>query len=138
MSEPAKRPASTSSYGIDVSADPVALARDLIRCPSVTPAEGGAIAYLEKLLKGAGFTVKRVTFSEPGASFVLGYDSPRLRAGFQEPEPEAHRRWTTGTALLPRRCLDLFEGPFEIAIHVVCTARYAIAEDWENGQMSAA
>src|SRR5215218_9424216 len=47
-------------------ADPIAIARDLIRCPSVTPAEGGALALIEKLLKGAGFDVHRVTFAEPG------------------------------------------------------------------------
>ncbi|MBO0712733.1 MAG: succinyl-diaminopimelate desuccinylase, partial [Acetobacteraceae bacterium] len=52
------------------SADPVAIARDLIRCPSVTPAEGGALAYLEARLNGAGFAVQRVTFSEPGADDV--------------------------------------------------------------------
>ena len=40
--------------------DPVALAADLIRCPSVTPAEGGALALLETLLRGAGFTCTRV------------------------------------------------------------------------------
>ena len=51
-------------------ADPVAIARDLIRCPSVTPAEGGALALIEKLLKGAGFTVHRVTFEEPGSDPV--------------------------------------------------------------------
>jgi succinyl-diaminopimelate desuccinylase len=51
-------------------ADPVAIARDLIRCPSVTPAEGGALGYLEGQLKGAGFTVQRITFSEPGAADV--------------------------------------------------------------------
>ena len=50
--------------------DPVTLARDLLRCPSVTPAEGGALAYLETVLKGAGFTVHRLTFSEPGAADV--------------------------------------------------------------------
>ncbi|MEZ5891441.1 MAG: succinyl-diaminopimelate desuccinylase, partial [Xanthobacteraceae bacterium] len=47
-------------------ADPIAIARDLIRCRSVTPAEGGALALLETTLAGAGFTVERVTFSEPG------------------------------------------------------------------------
>ena len=47
-------------------ADPVAIARDLLRCPSVTPAEGGALAFLESVLKGAGFTVHRMTFREPG------------------------------------------------------------------------
>ena len=43
-------------------ADPVAIARDLIRCRSVTPAEGGALAYIEGRLKGAGFAVHRITF----------------------------------------------------------------------------
>jgi succinyl-diaminopimelate desuccinylase len=53
-----------------MSADPVAIARDLVRCPSVTPAEGGALALIETLLKGAGFTVHRVTFAEPGTAPV--------------------------------------------------------------------
>ena len=50
--------------------DPVEIARALIRCHSVTPAEGGALAYLEKLLKSAGFEVHRVKFSEPGTADV--------------------------------------------------------------------
>jgi len=53
-----------------MSADPVAIARDLLRCPSVTPAEGGALAYVEKTLKAAGFTVHRMSFSEPGTDDV--------------------------------------------------------------------
>ncbi len=40
--------------------DPVALTADLIRCPSVTPEEGGALVLLEKLLSEAGFTCTRV------------------------------------------------------------------------------
>ena len=40
--------------------DPVALTADLIRCPSVTPAEGGAITLLDALLGGAGFRTARV------------------------------------------------------------------------------
>ncbi len=40
--------------------DPVALTAQLIRCPSVTPAEGGAIALLDALLSGAGFATTRV------------------------------------------------------------------------------
>jgi succinyl-diaminopimelate desuccinylase len=47
-------------------ADPIAICRDLLRCPSVTPAEGGALAYLEKILGSAGFKIERVTFSEAG------------------------------------------------------------------------
>jgi succinyl-diaminopimelate desuccinylase len=40
--------------------DPVNLTARLIRCPSVTPAEGGAIALLAKELAEAGFTCTRV------------------------------------------------------------------------------
>lgn len=40
--------------------DPVALSAELIRCPSVTPEEGGAIALLEGLLSAAGFETHRV------------------------------------------------------------------------------
>src|SRR5579859_606164 len=65
-------------------ADPIALARDLLRCPSVTPAEGGALALLERALSGAGFAVQRVTFSESGADDIenlyarIGTASPHL------------------------------------------------------------
>jgi succinyl-diaminopimelate desuccinylase len=67
-----------------MSADPVAIARDLVRCPSVTPAEGGALALIETLLKGAGFTVHRVTFAEAGTAPVenlyarIGTGAPHL------------------------------------------------------------
>jgi succinyl-diaminopimelate desuccinylase len=50
-----------------MAADPVAIARDLIRCRSVTPEEGGALDYLQQVLGGAGFAVQRATFAEPGA-----------------------------------------------------------------------
>jgi len=65
-----------------MTSDPVALARALIQCPSVTPAEGGALAFLESVLKPAGFTVERVTFSEPGTPDV---DNLYARIGTQGP-----------------------------------------------------
>ncbi len=40
--------------------DPVALTQSLIRCPSVTPEEGGAIVLLDDLLSAAGFQTTRV------------------------------------------------------------------------------
>lgn len=40
--------------------DPVQLTADLIRCPSVTPEEGGALALLEAHLGAAGFACTRV------------------------------------------------------------------------------
>jgi succinyl-diaminopimelate desuccinylase len=65
-------------------ADALALARELLRCPSVTPAEGGALGLLEGVLKGAGFDAHRVTFTEPGNAPVenlyarLGSAAPHL------------------------------------------------------------
>jgi succinyl-diaminopimelate desuccinylase len=66
------------------SADPVAIARDLVRCRSVTPEEGGALAYLQNLLAKAGFAVHRMTFAEPGTAPVenlyarIGQEKPNL------------------------------------------------------------
>jgi succinyl-diaminopimelate desuccinylase len=40
--------------------DPVALTADLVRCPSVTPEEGGALVLLEDLLTSGGFDCTRV------------------------------------------------------------------------------
>ena len=42
----------------------------LLRCPSVTPAEGGALDVIENHLAPAGFAVHRVVFSEPGTPDV--------------------------------------------------------------------
>lgn len=43
-----------------MATDPVALTADLIRCPSVTPDEGGALLLLEQRLSDAGFACTRV------------------------------------------------------------------------------
>ena len=51
-----------------MTADPIAIARDLIRCRSVTPEDGGALGFLQGLLEQAGFTVQRTTFTEPGTA----------------------------------------------------------------------
>jgi succinyl-diaminopimelate desuccinylase len=69
---------------LTVPADPIAITRDLIRCRSVTPAEGGALVYLEGILRGAGFTTHPIAFSEPGTDDVqnlyarIGTDGPHL------------------------------------------------------------
>jgi succinyl-diaminopimelate desuccinylase len=67
-----------------MASDPITIARNLIRCPSVTPAEGGALSCLEKILTAAGFAVERVTFSQAGTPDVenlyarIGKASPHL------------------------------------------------------------
>ena len=52
------------------SLDSLDLAQRLIRCPSVTPVEGGALDLLEAVLGGLGFTCHRLPFSEPGTADV--------------------------------------------------------------------
>ncbi len=44
--------------------DPVSLTRDLIRCPSVTPADAGALGILQDALEGMGFVCTRYPFKE--------------------------------------------------------------------------
>lgn len=46
--------------------DSVALTQALVRCASVTPTEGGALALLDAVLSTEGFKVERPVFSEPG------------------------------------------------------------------------
>jgi succinyl-diaminopimelate desuccinylase len=46
--------------------DPVALAQALIRCPSVTPKDAGALGVLVEVLKPLGFACERLAFEEPG------------------------------------------------------------------------
>lgn len=50
--------------------DPVRLTADLLRCPSVTPNEGGALVLMEKLLSEAGFTCTRVDRGEVSNLFA--------------------------------------------------------------------
>ena len=52
--------------------DPVELTRDLIRIPSVTPADEGAMDVLERALTGLGFTCRRMVFEGPTG---VGHDA---------------------------------------------------------------
>jgi succinyl-diaminopimelate desuccinylase len=59
--------------------DPLPLLQDLIRCPSVTPADAGAMAVLEAALAPLGFTCTRLRFGEIENLFARrGTDGPHL------------------------------------------------------------
>jgi succinyl-diaminopimelate desuccinylase len=84
---------------IRVPADPVEITRELVRCPSVTPEEGGAIAYLQRVLTGAGFEVHRLMFTEPGYDNIenlyarIGTDAPHfVFAGHTDVVPPGEAR----------------------------------------------
>jgi succinyl-diaminopimelate desuccinylase len=59
--------------------DPLPLLQDLIRCPSVTPADAGAMAVLEAALEPLGFTCTRLRFGEIENLFARrGSEGPHL------------------------------------------------------------
>ena len=67
-----------------LATDPAENLATLLRCPSVTPDEGGALSALQAMLEPLGFNVERVTFSDDGTPDVenlyarLGSESPHL------------------------------------------------------------
>jgi len=68
---------------VERPADPVALARALIRCPSVTPADAGALDVAEAALRDLGFSCHRLVFEAEGT----------------EPVDNLWARWGTGRPL---------------------------------------
>ncbi|MFQ6547550.1 succinyl-diaminopimelate desuccinylase [Aestuariibius sp. 2305UL40-4] len=80
--------------------DPIALTADLIRCPSVTPEDGGALDLLAGKLSAAGFTCQRVDrngtpnlfarWGDKGAAKTFGFN------GHTDVVPVGDRAaWTT-------------------------------------------
>ncbi len=79
----------------------LALTRDLLRCPSVTPADAGALGVLETRLRAAGFETHRLVFSQEGTPDIdnlfakIGAGRPHLVfAGHTDVVPPGDpRRW---------------------------------------------
>lgn len=94
-------PNTPSSLAFD-PLDPVALTQALVRCPSVTPAEGGALTLLDAVLSAEGYTVQRPRFSEPDMPEIenlyarIGSEGPVLViAGHTDVVPPGDAaRWT--------------------------------------------
>lgn len=64
--------------------DALPLLQDLIRCPSITPAEAGSLTVLEDYLSAAGFVCQRLIFKQDGTPDVenlfarIGKEGPHL------------------------------------------------------------
>ena len=84
--------------------DPVPLLQDLIRCRSVTPAEGGALTLLENTLSAEGFICQRLIFKAEATPDVenlfarFGTASPHLCfAGHTDVVPPGEEaQWSHG------------------------------------------
>jgi succinyl-diaminopimelate desuccinylase len=122
--------------------DAVSITRDLIRCPSVTPVDAGALGVLEDILKAAGFEVHRVTFGEPGTADVdnlyarIGTSAPHITfAGHTDVVPPGDESaWSHGAFsgevkdgfLYGRGAVDMKGG---IACSVAAVLEYLAAND---------
>lgn len=62
--------------------DSVGILQSLVRCPSVTPDDAGTLDYLTELMKSAGFSAIRLSFSAPSTPDV---DNLILRIGSGRP-----------------------------------------------------
>ena len=130
--------------------DPVAIARELIRCRSVTPDEGGALAYLQGLLSRAGFEVHRAVFAQPGTAPVdnlyarIGTSRPNLLfAGHTDVVPPGNESaWShppfageiAGNRLYGRGAVDMKGG---IACFAAAAIDYLATHDGKpNGSIS--
>ncbi|MGH7066549.1 MAG: succinyl-diaminopimelate desuccinylase [Acetobacteraceae bacterium] len=76
--------------------DPLALARALIRCPSVTPEDAGAQDVLARALEGLGFRVQALRFGEVHNLYARLGDSPPLFcfAGHTDVVPPGDANWS--------------------------------------------
>ena len=123
-----------------MSNDALSIAQDLLRCPSVTPTDAGALGVLEARLKDAGFEVHRVTFSEEGTADIdnlyarIGSGAPHISfAGHTDVVPAGDEAaWTHGAFsgdvkdgyLYGRGAVDMKGG---IACSVAATLDYLAA-----------
>lgn len=84
------------SAGQVAGTDPLPLAQALIRCRSVTPADGGALAVLEAALAPLGFTCHRLRFGEVENLYARrGSGEPHLMfAGHTDVVPPGNAPWT--------------------------------------------
>jgi succinyl-diaminopimelate desuccinylase len=128
--------------------DAIALAQALIRCPSVTPRDAGALGVLEKALVPLGLTCHRLRFEQEGFDPV---DNLYARIGMDAP----HFCYAGHTDVVPPGDVSLWRhGPFEaeirdstlygrgaadmkssIAAFASATARY-LADDKLKGSIS--
>ncbi len=131
------------------AADPIANLQTLIRCPSVTPAEGGALAALEAMLLPLGFKVERMVATEPGMPDIenlyarLGTDAPHLMfAGHTDVVPPGDETsWSkppfaaeiAGGELFGRGAVDMKGG---IACFVAAVARHIDLHGAPRGSIS--
>lgn len=94
-----------------MASTPIEITQALVRCPSVTPEEGGALTCLQTPLEDAGFTCQRLVFSDTDTPDV---DNLFARIGTGKP----HICFAGHTDVVPPGNLDDWtHPPFDAEIH---------------------
>ena len=84
MNKPVQRHRLTNCYETKIIIDALQLARDLIRRPSITPEDAGALGVLQQALEKLGFTCHRLSFTDTDTPPVenlyarIGTNSPNF------------------------------------------------------------
>ncbi len=84
MNKPVQRHQLTNCYETKIIIDALQLARDLIRRPSITPEDAGALGVLQQALEKLGFTCHRLSFTDTDTPPVenlyarIGVNSPNF------------------------------------------------------------
>ena len=129
--------------------DPIANLSALLRCPSVTPEDAGALDALEAMITPLGFVAERPVFSEDGTPDIknlyarMGKEGPHLMfAGHTDVVPVGHEAaWThppfaaeiAGGDLYGRGAVDMKGG---IACFVAAVARHIEKNETLPGSVS--
>jgi succinyl-diaminopimelate desuccinylase len=129
--------------------DPASNLAELVRCPSVTPADAGAQEALAGMLEPLGFVVERPLFSEEGTPDIenlyarlSGNGKHLMFAGHTDVVPPGDERaWThppfaaetEGGFLYGRGAVDMKGG---IACFVAAVARYIAEQGRPKGSIS--
>ena len=122
--------------------DALSIARDLVRCPSVTPVDADALGVLESILKANGFETHRVTFGEPGTSDIdnlyarIGTEAPHITfAGHTDVVPPGDESaWTHGAFAGEVKDGFLYgRGAVDMKGGIACSAAAVLQYLAENG-----
>lgn len=128
----------------DLAASPVALTQALIRCPSITPVDEGALDVLQSALEGLGFVCKRYPFEDVDNLYArLGTELPNLCfAGHTDVVPVGDTdAWSVDPfaaeirdgKLIARGAVDMKS---QIACFVTAVARHLETHGAPNGSIS--
>ena len=95
----------------------VLLTQELIRCPSITPFEGGALTLLAEKLQKMGFTIQMMPFAEDGTADVMNLWAKYQKSSSISDKSTKHLCFAGHTDVVPAGATEKWTyNPFEAVI----------------------